>query len=101
MPHDETLPARNYCYFLDHRKYNRNRGCQLHDNAYGIAGGGRESFRRASDTVLYRTMRDQGDPMALIALLACRGFGWFFFNYHSGRWLWRGQLLRRFVKDRS
>ena len=36
--------------------------------------------------------------MALISYLACCAFGWFFYNYHSGRWLWRGQLVRRFVK---
>jgi hypothetical protein len=46
-------------------------------------------------------MREQGDPMALPTLIACRGFGWFFFNYHAGCWLWRGQMLRRFVKAPS
>ncbi|KQN29492.1 hypothetical protein [Sphingomonas sp. Leaf38] len=98
MPTDETQPVRDYCYFLDHRKYNRNRGCQLHDNAYGIAGGGGERARWRADIALYRRMRGEGDPMALPTLVACLLYGWFFFNYHPGRWLWRGQLLRRFVK---
>jgi hypothetical protein len=101
MPTDQIPPERNYCHFLDHRKYNRNRSCQLHDNAYGIAGGGSEQVRWAADTVLYRRMREQGDPMALPTLITCRGFGWFFFNYHAGCWLWRGQMLRRFVKAPS
>jgi len=101
MPTDEKPPERNYCHLLDHRKYNRDRGCQLHDNAYGIAGGGSESDRYAADTDFYRRMRDQNDPMAIPALLACRGFGWFFFNYHPGYWLWRGQMVRRFVKAQS
>lgn len=89
---------RNYCYLIDPQKYNRNLGCQRHDNAYGINGGGGERDRWRSDLEFYRTMREQGDPMALLALLGCLGWGWFFFNYHAGRWLWRGQLVRRFVK---
>ena len=89
---------RNYCVFLDHRKYNRNAGCRQHDNRYGIAGGGTERQRWAVDRAFYRTMRAEGDPMAFPAWLACTLFGWFFWNYHSGRWPWRGQLLRRFVK---
>lgn len=89
---------RNYCVFLDHRKYNRNAGCRRHDNLYGIAGGGTEHDRRRVDREFYETMRAQGDPMALWAWLACTSFGWFFWNYHSGPWLWRGQLLRRFRK---
>jgi len=101
MPTDETQPVRDYCYFLDHRKYNRNRGCQLHDNAYGINGGGGERNRWSADTALYRRMRGEGDPMAIPTFVACLVYGWFFFNYHPGRWLWRGQLLRRFVKAKS
>ncbi|MES3151416.1 hypothetical protein [Sphingomonas faeni] len=101
MPTDETHPVRDYCYFLDHRKYNRNRGCQLHDNAYGINGGGGERDRWSADTALYRRMRGEGDPMAIPTFVACFVYGWFFFNYHPGRWLWRGQLLRRFVKAKS
>jgi hypothetical protein len=89
---------RDYCYFLDHRKFNRNIGCRLHDNAYGINGGGGERDRRAADLVLFRHMRAQGDPMAVVTLIGCTLYGWFFFNYHPGRWLWRGQLVRRFVK---
>jgi hypothetical protein len=91
---------RNYCFFLDHRKYNRNIGCRRHDNLYGIAGGGNERRRRAVDRQFYAYMRAQGDPMALPSYIGCLLFGWFFWNYHSGRWPWRGQLLRRFVKAR-
>jgi hypothetical protein len=36
--------------------------------------------------------------MAWPTLLGCLAFGWFFFNYREGRGLWRGQLVRRFVK---
>jgi len=93
-----TERERNYCALLDHRKYNRNAGCRRHDNLYGIAGGGTERMRWRVDRELYRTMRAQGDPMALPALIGCLMFGWFFWNYHSGVWPWRGQLLRRFVK---
>ena len=89
---------RDYCYFLDHRKFNRNIGCRLHDNAYGINGGGGERERRGADMALYRHMRSQGDPMAVPTLVGCTLYGWFFFNYHPGRWLWRGQMVRRFVK---
>ena len=89
---------RNYCAFLDPNKYNRNQGCRRHDNLYGIAGGGTERQRWRVDLEFYRTMRGQGDPMALPSLIACLTCGWFFWNYHSGRWPWRGQLLRRFVK---
>jgi hypothetical protein len=91
-------PERNYCYFLDHRKYNRNRGCRLHDNAYGINGGGGERDRWKADLALFRHMRDNRDPMSWIALYGTLCYGWFFFNYHPGRWLWRGQLIRRFVR---
>lgn len=89
---------RNYCLFLNPRKYNRNQGCRRHDNLYGVAGGGSERRRWAVDYQFYRTMKAQGDPMALPAFLACLTFGWFFWNYHSGRWPWKGQLLRRFVR---
>lgn len=89
---------RNYCLFLNPAKYNRNIGCRRHDNLYGIAGGGTERQRWAVDRDFYRTMKREGDPMALPALIACLLFGWFFWNYHGGRWPWKGQLLRRFVK---
>lgn len=89
---------RNYCLFLNPAKYNRNIGCRRHDNLYGIAGGGTERQRWAVDCDFYRTMKREGDPMALPALIACLLFGWFFWNYHGGRWPWKGQLLRRFVK---
>jgi hypothetical protein len=91
---------RNYCAFLNPRKYNRNAGCRRHDNLYGINGGGSERDRRRIDRELYETMWGEGDPMALPAWLACTLFGWFYFNYHPGTWLWQGQLLRRFVKAR-
>ena len=63
-----------------------------------MAGGGTERQRWAVDRDFYRTMKREGDPMALPALIACLLFGWFFWNYHGGRWPWKGQLLRRFVK---
>lgn len=91
---------RNYCVFLDSRKYNRNVGCRRHDNLYGINGGGTRADRLAADREFLAYMRGQGDPMAWPSYVACRAFGWFFWNYHSGRWLWRGQLLRRFVRAR-
>lgn len=90
--------ARNYCHFLDPGKYDRNQGCRLHDNAYGINGGGGERDRWHADLTLYRRMRGQGDPMALVTLIGCLCWGWFFYNYHAERWLWRGQMVRRFVK---
>lgn len=96
-----TERERDYCYFLDHRKYDRNIGCRAHDNAYGIYGGGGEYERRGADFAFYQYMREKGDPMAVPALIACRFYGWFFFNYHAGRWLWRGQAVRRFVKAKT
>jgi len=98
MPQDTNPRTRDYCYFLDHRKYNRNRGCQRHDNRYGINGGGGERDRWHADCELYRHMRGEGDPMAVLTLTGCLAFGWFFFNYQPGRWWWRGQLVRRFIK---
>ena len=59
---------------------------------------GSRRARGAVDRDFYRTMKREGDPMALPALIACLLFGWFFWNYHGGRWPWKGQLLRRFVK---
>ena len=50
-------PTRDYCYFLDHRKYNRNRGCRRHDNLYGINGGGGERDRWSADRELFSHMR--------------------------------------------
>ena len=83
---------------MDSTRYDRNAGCRRHDNAYGIAGGGGERDRWHADLALYRRMRANGDPMAIPVLAACLCYGWFFFNYHPGRWLWRGQMVRRFVK---
>lgn len=101
MPSSTPPRQRDYCYFLDYRKYNRNRGCQLHDNAYGIAGGGGERDRWRADRALFAHMKSQRDPMRWPTLLGCLAFGWFFFNYHPGRAPWRGQLLRRFIKAPS
>lgn len=98
MPDSDQPRVRNYCHFLDPRKHNRNVGCRRHDNAYGVAGGGGERDRRRADVALFRHMRAQHDPMAWPALVACLACGWFFFNYHPGRWLWRGQLVRRFAR---
>lgn len=89
---------RNYCVFLNPEKYNRNAACRRHDNLYGVNGGGGERDRWGVDLDFYRTMKAQGDPMALPAYIACMTFGWFFWNYHPGLWIWRGQLLRRFVR---
>ena len=44
-----NTPERDYCYFIDHRKYNRNVGCRRHDNLYGINGGGSERDRWRAD----------------------------------------------------
>ncbi len=92
-------PQRAYCVFLDGSKYNRNVGCKAHDNAYGVRGGGGERERCAADRALLQHMRNEGDPMAFVAYGFVRFYGWFFFNYHRG--LWRGQLLRRFVKSKQ
>ncbi len=85
---------RQYCLFMNGRKYNRNKGCQKHDNAYGIKGGGGERDRLHADMALYRHMRENGDPLAPVVLFFVRTYGWFFFNYHGRPW-W-GQLSRRF-----
>lgn len=94
----EQTPVRNYCRVLDPARYDRNRLCRAHDNAYGIAGGGGRAERLAADRALLAAMRGQGDPMARPTYLACRALGWFFFNYHPGRAAWRGQLVRRFAR---
>ncbi|MDP9055782.1 MAG: hypothetical protein M3N34_00400 [Pseudomonadota bacterium] len=92
MPQTE----RQYCLFMDGRKYHRNIACKRHDNAYGINGGGTERERRAADRNLYRHMRGQGDPLAWLVLGFIRAFGWFFFNYHGRPW--RGQLVRKIFR---
>ncbi|RVT94555.1 hypothetical protein [Sphingomonas crocodyli] len=84
---------RQYCLFMDGRKYDRNEGCHAHDLAYGIHGGGSEKDRRAADLTLYRRMREKGDPMAFAALFFTTVYGWFFFNYHGTPW--QGQLVRK------
>jgi 2-dehydro-3-deoxyphosphooctonate aldolase (KDO 8-P synthase) len=98
MPQDQSPRPRDYCYLLNHRKYNRNQGCRRHDNLYGINGGGGERDRWRADRDLFWHMRGEGDPMAVPTLAGCLVFGWFFFNYHAGRWPWHGQLVRRFVR---
>jgi hypothetical protein len=90
--------VRDYCYLINSRIRDRNCGCRRHDNAYGINGGGGEVDRWVADAALYRHMRAQKDPLAIPIRLACLFWGWIFFNYHPGRWLWTGQLIRRFRK---
>jgi hypothetical protein len=87
---------RQYCLFMDGRKYQRNLGCKRHDNAYGINGGGSEADRRAADLRFYRHMREQRDPLAPLVLAVVTLFGWFFFNYHGRPW--RGQLVRKIFR---
>jgi hypothetical protein len=89
---------RQYCLFMNGRKYNRNPGCKRHDNAYGIRGGGAEADRLAADMALFRHMRGHRDPLAPVVLGFTRAFGWFFFNYHGRAGFlrpWRGQLVRK------
>ncbi len=93
MPQTE----RQYCLFMDGRKYRRNIACKRHDNAYGINGGGIAADRLAADLRLYRHMRGEGDPLAWLVLSFIRAFGWFFFNYHGRPW--RGQLVRKIFRD--
>lgn len=88
----ETHLRRDYCLFMDGRKYNRNAGCKAHDNAYGRFGGGSEADRKEADRALFSHMRAEHDPMAWIAYLFVRFYGWMYFNYHGCPW--RGQLLR-------
>ncbi|MCZ4341040.1 hypothetical protein O4H52_05465 [Sphingomonadaceae bacterium G21617-S1] len=78
---------------MDGTKHNRNAGCRAHDNAYGIYGGGSERERRAADLALFRHMRSNRDPLALVVLFFVTFYGWFFFNYHGSPW--HGQLSRK------
>jgi hypothetical protein len=88
---------RQYCLFMNGRRYDRNLGCKRHDNAYGINGGGSERDRLAADLALYRRMRGNRDPLAMVVLAFTRLFGWFFFNYHGKPW--RGQLVRKLFRN--
>jgi len=97
-PGGPAVRPRNYCRVIDPARYGRNAHCRLHDNAYGIAGGGGGRERRLADGTLRDRMRADGDPAAWPAWAACRLLGWFFFNYHPGRGPWRGQLVRRFAR---
>lgn len=92
---DQGEKQRNYCLFLAGEKYNRNGACRLHDNLYGINGGGGRADRLAADRRLYTHMKDNRDPMALPTFLGIRLFGWFFFNYHAGQAPWTGQLIKK------
>jgi hypothetical protein len=93
-----TNNTRNYCFFLDGSKYNRNIGCKAHDNAYGVKGGGTESQRKKADLTLLAHMRANNDPVAEIAYAFVRLYGWAFFNYHGRPW--QGQLIRRLFRSR-
>ena len=88
-----NAPTRQYCLFMNGRKFNRNAGCKRHDNAYGINGGGNGKDRLRADLALFAHMRDQRDPLAWWVLSFTRCFGWFFFNYHGSPW--QGQLIRK------
>ncbi len=88
---------RDYCLFIDCRKYNRNSYCRKHDNAYGVFGGGHAKDRLDADRRFYNAMKGEGDPVALPCFVACRAFGWFFFNYRSGK-PWKGQLIKRLFR---
>ena len=91
------MTERDYCLFIDCRKFNRNVHCRKHDNAYGIFGGGNAQDRLQADRHFYVSMRLEGDPMALPCLIVCRALGWFFFNYKSGK-PWTGQLVKRLFR---
>ena len=90
-----TQTERRYCLLMDGSKRNRNAGCKRHDNAYGIHGGGSGVDRLAADRALLHHMRSNNDPLALVAFLFTRCFGWAFFNYHGAPW--RGQLIRKLL----
>lgn len=90
MPQKE----RQYCLFMDGRKYDRNPACKRHDKAYGIKGGGDGRARLAADRAMRDHMRQNGDPLAGWTYDFLRGFGWVFFNYHGRPW--SGQLIRKF-----
>lgn len=88
---------RDYCFFMDGSKYNRNIACKRHDNAYGIKGGGDGKKRKELDRAFYQYMKGNNDPMALPTYIALRTCGWFFFNYKSGK-PWKGQLIKKIFK---
>ena len=90
------LLERDYCLFMDGSKYNRNIACRLHDNAYGIRGGGSEGQRAKADKMLFKHMQENKDPLAWIAYLGVRFYGWLFFNYQKTM-PWRGQLIKRML----
>jgi len=92
---DGTILHRDYCFLMDGEKYNRNIACKLHDNAYGINGGGNSDNRKDADLKFYSHLQSNQDPMAKLAYYAVRLFGWAFFNYNDKEHPWRGQLLRK------
>ncbi len=79
---------------MDGSKYNRNIACKLHDNAYGIKGGGSEHDRAKADKIFFNHLKQNKDPLAWIAYLGVRFYGWLFFNYQKTM-PWRGQLLKK------
>ena len=52
---------------------------------------------RASGGLYVTHMRDEGDPLAWVALGFIRLYGWVFFNYHGRPW--RGQLVRKIFRN--
>lgn len=87
---------RDYCLFMDGSKYNRNIACRMHDNAYGIYGGGSEKDRAEADKKLFKHMKAHKDPLAYFAYMIVRLYGWFFFNYQKSM-LWKGQLIKKIL----
>lgn len=94
----KTDLQRNYCLFIDGSKYNRNIACKRHDNAYGIYGGGSECDRAKADKEFFNHLKSHHDPLAWIAYLGVRFYGWLFFNYQK-KMLWRGQLLKKILPN--
>ncbi len=92
-PEKSVKLYRDYCFFLNSKKYNRNLGCKWHDNAYGINGGGSTVERKIADRALLNYMQQNKDPLAYPVYITVRLWGWLFFNYHKG--LWKGQLIKR------
>ena len=89
------MTNRNYCLLMDGTKYNRNIACKQHDNAYGENGGGGGRERKKADLELYYHMKENNDPLRLLAYGGVRFYGWLFFNYHKGMHLWSGSLTKR------
>lgn len=97
-PQNQVKPPRDYCFLIDGNKYNRNAGCEKHDNGYGRKGGGCGKTRKEYDRVFFEHLRSNKDPMAIPVYVTIRLCGWFFFNYHTGK-PWRGQLVKKIFKN--